>query len=125
MKFRNWKQMYDYIIAGNDLYNVKTGDFVYVYNDADALCLHFLDEHQVKDVIREASYDKDCLGAFLTGGEVLDDSKYDEFRYSEEEAMRALYLAPSYDYCKEAYDMDGWINIKEYAEMVQEKELEK
>lgn len=118
MKFDNWRAMYNYITDGNDLYNTETGDYVFEYNDAHALCVYHLSDTEVKELAEKSKEnDGEYWGAFLgTGGEILDSSERnnDEYRYSDDENKRALYLQPSFDYCKEMYSKDNWINTAEY-----------
>lgn len=127
MKFNNWQEMYDYLTAGNDLYNTETGDYVFEYNDAHALCVYNLDEDEAKKLSKKALENNEYWGAFLgTGGRILDvfDYNNDEYRYSKDKNMRSLYLQPSFDYCKETFSKDGWVDTKEYEEAIFEFELE-
>ena len=116
MRFKNWRKMYDYIVEGNDLYDPKSGIYVFVYNDANALCFYYLSLNEVLDLLTIRGNSNEYWGAYLgIGGSILDDYKYidDEFRYSDDQAMRDLYLRPSYDFCKENYLYDGWINTND------------
>lgn len=127
MKFNNWQEMYDYLTAGNDLYNTKTGDYVFEYNDANALCVYSLDEDEAKKLSKKALENNEYWGAFLgTGGSILEASDYndDKYRYSKDRDMKALYLKPSFDYCKEMFINNSWINTKEYQELVSVQEEE-
>lgn len=43
MKFKNAKEMFDLIQSGTDLYNVKTGDYVFLYSDKGAIVAYNFD----------------------------------------------------------------------------------
>lgn len=114
-KFPDWKTMYDYLCAGNDLYNKETGDYVFQYNDAGALCTYNLTAEEASELAAKADKNDEYWGAYLgTGGEVLDDPNNEEFRYSKDEKERDLYLEPSHAYCKENFAKSGWINTKDF-----------
>lgn len=115
-KFDSWKEMYDYLTSGNDLYNVETGDYVFLYNDAYALCTYNIREDEAEELARKTTaLDESGWSSFLgIGGTVLDNCEYDKYRYSKDELKQSLYLQPSIDYCKEVYAKDGWVDTKEY-----------
>lgn len=76
---------------------------------------------KAKEMAEKAVENDECWSAFLgAGGRILGVADYDndEHRYSKDENMRALYLQPSFDYCKEMFLKDGWINTKEYVKTV-------
>lgn len=117
MKFNNGMEMYDYLTAGNDLYNTETGDYVFEYNDAHALCVYHLDKDEAKILAEKSKENDEYWGAYLgPEGVILDALEYndDEHRYSENEEMRALYLQSSFAYCEEVFAMEGWIDTKDY-----------
>lgn len=116
IKFASCTEMYDYLTSGNDLYNTKTGDYVFTYNDAYALCVYNLEKAEAKELVRAVEKsDDDYWGAFLgPGGTILDDCRFDKFRFSKDENLRAMYLQPSFDYCKENFVKDGWMNTKDF-----------
>lgn len=129
LKFANWEEMYDYLVSGQDLYNFKTGDYIFVYNDADALCRYNLSSKETLDLVEKSNETGEYWGAYLgIGGHILDEPDYDddEHRYSDDQTMRDLYLKPSYDYCKFNFSLDGWINTKEYTNIMfrNEKEID-
>lgn len=39
---------------------------------------------------------------------------YDEFRYSENDSERDLYLRPSFGFCEECFAIDGWTTTDEW-----------
>lgn len=110
MKFSSGKEMYEFVADGNDLYNKNDGLYVFVYNDAGALCCYSLSEDEAKSVATKANKTGEYWGAYLgRGGNILDDADYDCFRCSEDEGARDLYLKPSYDFCEEYFANDGWV----------------
>lgn len=114
MTFKNWQEMYDLLVSGVDLYNTTEGIYVFSYNDANALCYYFLDREEAEEIAKQAVEVNEYWGAFLgVGGHILDDTEYECYRYSENEEERALYLEPSYDFCKEKFALDGWENTNE------------
>ena len=53
--------------------------------------------------------------AFLgIGGNILDDTYYNGARYLKDDPEYELYMAPSYDFCKNNYGLDGWMTTDEY-----------
>lgn len=106
--------MYKFVADGNDLYNKNSGLYVFVYNDAEALCFYTLSEDEAKSVASKANESGEYWGAYLGwGGSILDDPEYDHFRYSENEGERDLYLKPSFDFCEERFKNDGWVETNE------------
>lgn len=116
MKFNSGKEMYELITSGVDLYNKNDGVYVFLYNDADALCCYYLDEDEAKSIASDANNANEYWGAFLgVGGYILDDTDYDCFRYSNNEDERYLYLSPSFEFCNEYYNHNGWMTTKEFS----------
>lgn len=104
MTFNCWEEMYEHLKNGCDLYNMETETYVFVYNDAGALCTYNVPEEDVPDLVAKSKEDGEYWGAFLgAGGEVLDDEQYDNYRYSEDKDEKSLYLGPSFDFCKDHY----------------------
>lgn len=50
MKFKNAKEMLDLIQSGTDLYNVRTGDYVFLYSDKGAIAVYNFDIECAKDL---------------------------------------------------------------------------
>lgn len=105
IKFKNWADMYRLITSGTDLYNPKTGCYVFVYNDVGALCYYKLRIDEVLDLICQSKKDGEYWGAYLgTGGYVLDDMNYKNgFK---------KYLQPSFDFCKDNYTGE-WVKTSD------------
>lgn len=119
MRFNNWKEMYDTLGSGLDLYNEENGLYVFSYNDAGALCYYELDSAEAKKIACMAVENDEYWGAFLgCGGHILDNSEYDKYRYTQNELNHALYLQPSIDFCKEHFSCDGWEFTKEWQKRV-------
>lgn len=98
--FRNWREMYDTLNNGNDLYNPIINKYVFVYNENGALCTYNLDKEEAMNVSKNANGDtwSSVLG---TGGCILD-----AMTLSKEESLQ-----PSYDFCKDYCMADGWICV--------------
>lgn len=116
-KFKNGDEMFGYITSGNDLYSKSAGIYVFVYNDADALCYYSLGPEAVIELLKEREeswFPEEYWGAFLGwGGAILDDGEYDdddEYRYSEDWEKRKLYLQPSLDFCNEMFATEDWLD---------------
>lgn len=123
MNFTSAREMYEFIAAGNDLYNVKNGLYIFVYNDADALCYYRLGEDEARRVAIEAKAAEEYWGAFLSaGGLILDDLNYDKYRYATSQKSRYKYLKPSFDFCEDYYQCEGWISTDEYLDYIEGEE---
>ena len=98
--FKNWREMYNTLCNGKDLYNPNIGKYVFLYNENGALCTYDLNKKQAMNVAKEANGDtwSSVLG---TGGYILD-----VMTLSKEESSQ-----PSYDFCKENYEKGGWVCI--------------
>jgi len=111
MKFENGKEMYDYLKTGQDLYSKKLGIYIFVYNDVDALCSYKLNENEVKEILATKGSSDEYWSTYLkASGSILEDKNYEEYRYSNEEDKRALFLKPSYDFCKKYFKESDWID---------------
>ena len=114
-KFADGDAMYKYLTAGNDLYNKETGEYVFQYNDAGALCTYYLKPETAKEIAAKAKEDDEYWGAYLGGGgTILDDPNNDEYRFSKDDYKRNLYLEPSFTFCKENFAKRGWVDTREY-----------
>ena len=115
LKFSSGKEMYDYICKGNDIYSKSEGTYAFIYNDAGAICIYTLDDEDVARLVTESKEYNDYWGAFLgwNGSSILDDGEYNEYRYSEKQEERKLYLRPSLDFCEETYKATDWVDCKD------------
>lgn len=127
LQFNAWEDMYKYLTDGSDLYNINTGDYVFVYNDAAAICAYNLSSEKVQELVEMTNETGEYWGAFLgPGGNIFFNPDYDdnEHKYSEDKRMRDLYLEPAYDFCKDNYLLDGWMDVDEYVKVASESEKE-
>ena len=127
-KFKNGKEMYDFLASGKDLYSSKLEIYVFEYNDAGALCYYGLSDTEVKEIVEKKRPDEYWAAYLGPGGSILDSSEYDddEHRYSEDEAKRNLYLQPSIDFCNENYSNEDWIDTDDLSlELLKELSHEK
>lgn len=98
--FKNWREMYNTLCNGKDLYNPNIGKYVFVYNENGALCTYNLNQKEAINVAKEANGNtwSSVLG---TGGCILD-----AMTLNKEGSLQ-----PSYDFCKENYEKGGWVYI--------------
>ena len=98
--FKNWREMYDALSNGKDLYNPIIGKYIFQYNENGSLCTDNLNQEEAINVAKEANGDtwSSVLG---TGGYILD-----TMTLNKEESLK-----PSYDFCKENYEKGGWVYI--------------
>lgn len=116
INFKNGEEMYKYLCSSGDLYSKGLGICVFEYNDAHTLCYYPLDEADVSRLVKLTSQDKENWSAYLGfGGHILVESKYDipKYRYSEDKAIRKLYLQPSIDFCEAHYWQNDWVDTKD------------
>lgn len=98
--FKNWKEMYDTIKAGADLYCVELGIYAFLYNEDGAICTYQIDLQEAKKLatdtanLEQSGYWGQFLGA---GGDIHDDDSFD--RNTQYES----YIKPSFDFCKKCY----------------------
>ncbi|MBR2401261.1 MAG: hypothetical protein IKB01_00640 [Lachnospiraceae bacterium] len=112
MKFQSEKEMYEYLCSGKDLYSKELGIYIFEYNDAHALCYYYLRPSEVVSLLKKREETNEYWGAYLgIGGYILDDPEYDddEHRYNESEDVRALYIKPSLNFCKDTYMVEDWL----------------
>lgn len=96
MKFNSGKEMYDYLLNGNDLYEPQLGIYVFLYDDACTLCTYNLSRLQAAELNKEVRENGDSWKTYLgEGGRILDD---------ESDA--------SYHFC-DLYYRQNWINPEE------------
>lgn len=107
MSFNSPEQMLDAILKGEkDLYNVKTGDYVFHYSESGSIAVYNLTSEEAEELDKKAIENGEYWGAFLGGGgEIWDDPE----RAAENEQDCNL------DYCKKVYALDGWVDVSVYA----------
>lgn len=103
MKFESSKDMYEKVIK-HDLYNKELELYVFLYNDYGALCYYNISNEEAEELRQKSKENNgEYWSAFLgLGGYILDDMNY----YPD--LSDDLYLAPSYEFCEEYYNHDGW-----------------
>ena len=81
MKFKNAKEMLDLIQSGTDLYNVKTGDYVFLYSNECAIAAYNFDIEYAKELSSHSA--GEYWGALLGfGGSIYEDGS--ELKWCEE-----------------------------------------
>ena len=88
MKFKNAKEMFDLIQSGTDLYNVKTGDYVFLYSDKGAISAYNFDIEYAKELSSLSA--GEYWGALLGVGGYI---------YENGEEL---------EWCEEHYNETGW-----------------
>lgn len=81
--FNNAEEFIDTLVNNEcDLYNPKTGDYVFHYNDKDAIAVYSLTKQEAEALAKEDDY----WGAYLGfGGRIYDNpTEYAEEHYSDE-----------------------------------------
>ena len=112
IKFESARHMYELIAEGNDLYSKELGIYVFVYNDAGALCYYNLDLQDVADILvkQKAAPQAEYWAAFLgPGGYILDNPEFDEHRYSGDDELHDKYIQPSLDFCEQYFAVQDWV----------------
>lgn len=116
IKFNNGLEMYNHIAQGIDLYSKTLGVYIFLYNDAGALCTYELCPESVAELIKTSKEYGEGWSSFLgVGGQIYDDIKYNsnEYRYSKNVEQHQLYIQPSLDLCNKLYNVDDWVDINE------------
>lgn len=118
IKFGNWRHMYGFIVGGKDLYNPKLNKYVFCYNNDGALCVYDINEEQASELIKKSKDGLKFWFAYLgPGGSILDDDSKDRFAEKNE------YLKPSYEFCREYFDKDGWCCADTYSRLNRETKV--
>lgn len=126
MIFNNPKEMHEYLIQTGDLYNKRTGHYVFEYNDAHAICVYCMSYSEMLDAAKRATEQKvNLISAVLgKGGIIYDNPQYDSYRYSENEMERALYLKATIGYCHSCFNSSYWISTDEFFTLIHIEEVE-
>lgn len=112
MKFKDWKDMYNYISSGNDLYNVLLNKYIFPYNNGNGLCTYDIPYDEAILLAQKANKTYNYWSVFINSNEypieILVDSDYTTKYQSE------AYLAKSYDFCKLYWDEIGWVDTRTF-----------
>jgi len=125
MIFKDAKEMHEYLMNSGDLYNKRTGHYVFEYNDAHAICVYSIPSYDemLKTAKKALKQDESLISAVLgEGGVIYDDYSHDG--YSEDENERALYLKPTMGYCHSYFTSQNWIDVREFFTHIQIEEIE-
>lgn len=105
MRFESWQEMYDFVVAGHDLWSPEMGTYAFAYNDRGALATYNIDAQEASKLNESCT---EYWGAMLgPGGYILD---ADEYRSVDTER----YLAPSHEFCKAFFDVE-WVECEDKA----------
>lgn len=105
MRFYSWKEMYDCLREGVHLYNPNVEKYV-TCDAAGTLCVYNVDRAESMSLAEKARRAKKEWSDFLEKGKALADSHFD----GNNEIL--LYLEPSYEFCRNNYTQEGWVNTK-------------
>lgn len=107
LRFEDPKQMLEHITQdGEDLYNTKTGEYVFAYNEDNAICVYTIDPEHATQLARKTTQTKSQWSEFLgmNGSAIYDTPK-------------------NIQWCINSYASDFWIHTKDYlAYMAERKE---
>lgn len=107
IKFSSWNEMYNHLYKGHDLYNYKTGQYVFIYNVAGALAMYDIDPDEAFELAKKANKCGECwCGLLGPGGSILDDEDFDR------DTETKKYLKPSFDYCRDNFRKEGWVETE-------------
>ena len=96
MKFKNAKEMLNLIQSGVDLYNVITGDYVFLYSDEGAIAAYNFDIEYAKELSECAviANEESWSGFLGFGGNIYENSA-------------------EINYCEEHYHENFWLNTSD------------
>lgn len=104
--FQNPKQMLMHLTTeGKDLYNLRTGEYVFGYNDQDVICVYHLEETQAKTLAEE--------------------TKNTELKWSELLGAHGseIYDAPENEHwCINSYASEFWIHTEDLLDFLKRSE---
>lgn len=108
ISFSSWNEMYNHLYQGHDLYNYMTGQYVFLYNNAGALAVYDIYPDEVIELAKKAGESGEYWGGLLgPGGSILDNEDYDR------DTETKKYLKPSFDYCRNNFQKEGWVETDE------------
>lgn len=110
MKFKTWQDMYECLKKGQDLYNPQIQEYVFLYNEDGALCQYTIGTEEAMELSNISIENR--LESWSTllgiGGYILDNDNCDRINQYDD------YIAPTYEYCRQFYNIDGWCDIAQY-----------
>ena len=111
-KFTSGMEMYEFLLSGRDLYSKNMHTYAFVYNDAGAICIYAMYPEDAVELVEKSKEYGDYWGAFLGwyGSGILDEPKFDEYRYTDNWELHKLYLEPTLTFCEETYMEEDWMD---------------
>lgn len=95
LKFPDEVSFFNYLMQ-NDLYNTKTNEYAFAYNDANSICVYNLPPHIAVNIHHDAIYNHTTWSSVLSaGGQIHDfpDNKH---------------------WCEDSYASEYWIKTKDF-----------
>lgn len=104
MKFKNAKEMLDLIQSGTDLYNVKTGDYVFLYSEKCAIAAYNFDIEYAENLSERTiiAGEESWSGLLGFGGSIYEEGS--ELKWCEEHYNETGWEPTT--------DLDEWWSIK-------------
>lgn len=107
LKFKSPQDMLEHILTNNDLYNTHTGEYVFAYNDKNAIAVYMLSEktaHELDIQTKQPNNDHYWANYLGTGGKIYDEPY-------------------NIHWCINGYASDYWIHTKDFNKYYSQKEV--
>lgn len=100
LEFKSGAEMLNFLASDHDLYNLETGQYIFKYNEDNAIAVYYLTGLEAKRTAEEAG--DEYWGSILgTGGSVYNDPSCDDFDPD--------WLISNLDYCNQYHDEGTWV----------------
>lgn len=97
-----------------DLYSPTLGYYVFLYNEAGAICHYELDTEEAKELATQAAEDNEYWAAYLgVGGHIWDSP--------DDETFKPSLGCNNMDFC-EAYYQNDWIDTRDFLKYYKRQE---
>ena len=99
--FKSGAEMLNFLASDHDLYNLETEQYIFSYNEDNAIAVYYLSNLEAKRIAEEAG-ETEYWGSILrAGGNVYNDPSDDNFNPD--------WLISNLDYCNSCYDRGIWV----------------
>ena len=105
LKFESPRDMLQHILADNDLYNTNTGEYVFTYNNKNAIAVYMLSEktaYELNQKIKQPNSESYWAGYLGLGGRIYDEPH-------------------NIHWCNDSYASNYWIHTKDFDEYYAQK----
>lgn len=110
LTFKTAEEMLQHIVNNNDVYNTKTCEYAFLYNDKNAICVYRLSPEQAKELAIESENTHEYWSGLLGAGGTIYDSP------------------DNMHWCEDSYASEYWIhtnNFLEFLNIHEQKETRK